>query len=61
MHHKPEECHLNPASTVNPQIANIMATDSLAPASDKNTKHTVQHQVNVAASDTNNSDLEDDE
>ena len=61
IHHKSEECHLKPATTMNHQAASITATDLSAPANDKSTIHTLQHQVNVTVFNTNNSDFEDDE
>ena len=61
MCHKPEECCLKLATTINQQAASIVATDSSATANNKSTIHTLQHQVNVTAFDTNNSDCDDDE
>ena len=46
---------------MNHQAASITATDLSAPANDKSTIHTLQHQVNVTVFNTNNSDFEDDE
>ena len=47
VHCKPEECNVKPATTTNPQAANLVATDLLVPSSNKSTKHTLQCQVNV--------------
>ena len=59
VHCKPEECNVKPATTTNPQAANIVATDLFVPPATKAQSIHYNAKYMLTVVDTNNCDFED--